>query len=109
MDLLHRGAGVFHRVERFLVYVGGFDAVDLLLDLGDLRGGLFEGALVDFFAAEGCFGGYREISLVPFNDALISKMSIYTCIVFGRRGKCRDVPVLLLVMFFLASASCSAI
>jgi hypothetical protein len=40
-----------------LVYVCGFDAVDLLLDLGDLRGGLFEGLLEELLAPEGGFCG----------------------------------------------------
>ncbi len=57
VDLLHRGAGVLHCVERFLVNVGGFDGVDLLLDLAYLGVGLLEGALVQLFTAEGCFCG----------------------------------------------------
>lgn len=57
MDLLHGGAGVLHRVQCLLVYVCGFDAVDLLLDLGDLRGGLFEGLFEELFAPEGGFRG----------------------------------------------------
>jgi hypothetical protein len=40
-----------------LVYVCCFNAVDLLLDLGDLGGGLFEGLFEELFAAEGRFRG----------------------------------------------------
>jgi hypothetical protein len=62
VNLLHCLPGVLHRVERFLVDIGRFDRVDLLLDLGDLRRGLFEGAFVEFLAAEGCFGGYSLLA-----------------------------------------------
>jgi hypothetical protein len=61
VDLLHGRAGVLHRVQGLLVDVRGFDAVDLLFDLGDLRGCLLEAALVDFFAAEGGFRGCDEV------------------------------------------------
>lgn len=57
MDLLHGFPGLFHGVEGRLVYVGGFDAVDVCFYLGDLRAGLVEGFFVHFFAAEGGFGG----------------------------------------------------
>ena len=57
VDLAHGFAGVLHRFQGLLVDVGGLDGVDLLLDLGDLRRCLFEAALVDFLAAEGCFRG----------------------------------------------------
>jgi len=41
-----------------LVYVCGFDAVDLLLDLRDLGGGLIERFFEELFTAEGGFGGW---------------------------------------------------
>jgi hypothetical protein len=41
--LLHGCASVLHCVERFLVDVCGFDAVDFALEGHDLRAGLLEG------------------------------------------------------------------
>ncbi len=60
VDGLHRGAGVLHRRQGFLVDVGGFDGVDLLLEHGDLAVGLFEGVLVLLFALEGRAGSYTS-------------------------------------------------
>jgi hypothetical protein len=56
VDRFYRVAGVFHRVERFFVDVGGLDAADFALDGHHLRGGLLELVLEGFFAAEGGFG-----------------------------------------------------
>lgn len=39
-----------------MINVRSFDGVDLLFDLGDLSGGLLEGALVEFLPAESGFG-----------------------------------------------------
>lgn len=54
---LHRRAGVLHRGEGFLVDVGGFDGVYLLLEHGYLARGLFQGVFVLLFAFEGGAGG----------------------------------------------------
>lgn len=57
VDILHGLSGRLHGVEGFLVDVGGFDAVYLLLDLADLVVGLLEAAFVDFFPPYGIHGG----------------------------------------------------
>jgi len=49
--LFHGGARIFHRIKRFLVDIRGFNAVDLLFDLSNLRKGLVVAALVDLFPA----------------------------------------------------------
>lgn len=56
MDLLHRLTGLFHRQEGFMVDVGRFDRVNLLLYGCDLREGLFEGVFVLLLPSECCFG-----------------------------------------------------
>ena len=57
MNGLHGRAGVLHRGEGFLVDVGGFDGVYLLLEHGYLARGLFEGVFVLLLAFEGGAGG----------------------------------------------------
>ena len=49
--LFHGGACILHRVQRFLVDVCCFDAVDLLLNLCNLCGGLLQATFVDLFSA----------------------------------------------------------
>ena len=46
MDLLHRFPGVLHRDQGLLVYICGFDGVDLLLEHADLAVCLLEGVFV---------------------------------------------------------------
>lgn len=67
MNLLHGRAGILHGDEGFLVDVGGFDGVDLLLEHGDLAVGLFEGVLVLLLTFKSVAGDYvhRGISTVP--------------------------------------------
>jgi len=60
VDLLHGLTGFLHRQEGFLVDVGCFDGVDLLLYGRDLRGGLFEGVFVLLLSSECCFGRCRD-------------------------------------------------
>ena len=63
MDVFHGFTGVLHGEEGLLVDVGGFDGVDLVLQHGDLRGGLFEGVLVCLFAFERRAGGWERWTL----------------------------------------------
>ena len=42
-----------------MIDVGGFDGIDLLLDLADLSVGLFESTFVEFLSAESGFSGCR--------------------------------------------------
>lgn len=60
MDLSHRRASLFHRLESLVVDIRRFDGVDLLLELHDLRRCLFEVLLVDFFPSQGGFGSYTS-------------------------------------------------
>lgn len=50
VDTLHSFPGSFHDLKRFVVYFGGFDAMDLLLEGGDLRLHCKEGGFVHLFA-----------------------------------------------------------
>jgi hypothetical protein len=55
MYLFHGSACILHRIKCFLVDIRGFNTVDLLLDLRNLRSSLFQAALVDLFPAQGGF------------------------------------------------------
>ena len=56
VDFFHGFAGIVHGEEGFLVDVRGFDRIDLVLEHGDLGGGLFKGVLVSLFALQCCPG-----------------------------------------------------
>ena len=67
MDLLHGLARVPHGVERFLVDVGGFDRVDLVLEHGDLARCLLKGVLVRLLSFQCCSGSCAQtpVSVCP--------------------------------------------
>jgi hypothetical protein len=123
VDVFHGFAGVLHGEEGLLVDVGGFDGVDLVLQHGDLRGGLFEGVLVCLFAFERRAGGWERWTLaklfiyiepnlhVALRDPLphtaqIDSLQGNACV---ERSTVDNLPVLLLDTFALAIFSCSAI
>jgi hypothetical protein len=70
VNLFHGFSGIPHGVERFLVYVCGFNGIDLLLYLGYLCGCLFEGVFVLLFAAKCGFGGYISLRVSIFWELL---------------------------------------
>jgi hypothetical protein len=83
MDLCHGSAGRLHRVQGLLVDIRRFDRVDLLFELGDLRGCLFEVLLVDLFPSQSGFGSCGTINLCSVQE---QTKSIRTILI------CRDVP-----------------
>jgi hypothetical protein len=64
MDLCHGSAGRLHCVQGLLVDIRRFDRVDLLLELGDLRGCLIEVLLVDLFPSQSGFGSCGRQSVL---------------------------------------------
>lgn len=115
MYLFHGTASILHGVQRFLIDVRGFYAIDLLFDLSNLCDGLLQATFVGLFPPQGSFRSYHP--------GLASKINVrgrwglrYAVLVGqaateGRRllGGHGSVPILFVVTFFRATASCSAI
>jgi len=59
MYLFHGTACILHGVQRFLIDVRGFYAVDLLFDLCNLRRGLLQATFVGLFPTQGSFRSYN--------------------------------------------------
>ena len=60
MYVLHRFSSLFHRFQRFLVDIRGFDGIYLLLECANLSFGLLEGMFMLLLSFESCLCGYID-------------------------------------------------
>jgi hypothetical protein len=115
MYLFHGAASILHGIQCFLIDVRGFYAIDLLFDLCNLCGGLLQATFVGLFPPQGSFRSYHPglASKINARGRWDLRYAILAGQATAERGRLSgghgSVPILFVVTFFRATASCSAI
>jgi hypothetical protein len=114
MYLFHGATGILHGIQCFLIDVRGFYAIDLLFDLCNLCSGLLQATFVGLFPPQGSFRSYHPGLASKLNGR--GRWGLQCAVLVGQAaakgtiiGRSWGVPILFVVTFFRATASCSAI